>query len=162
VNRRIRWRWRPTSEEAKAIGDKFGVAVESTPGRTVLSVDRARVKEACVAVSSLPGYYHLSTIAGADLGDGIEITYFFWRGRSFFVVRTSVPKTDPKLDSISGVLPGATLYEAEIQDLYGVIFTGSPYTGKRLLLPDKYPADAPPPFRTEADPEKVRKLMQLD
>jgi len=150
------------SEEAKAVGGRLGAVVETLMGCSVLQVDPAKVKEACAAVSSLPGYYHLTTIAAADRGDRIEITYFFWRGRAFLVVRTTVPKTDPTLDSISGILPGATLYEAEIQDLFGVTFTGSPYTGKRLLLPDSYPADAPPPFRTEADPEKIRKLMKLE
>jgi len=150
------------SEEAKAIGAKLGGTVEAIMGCNVIQVDPAKVKEACASVASLPGYYHLSTIAATDRVDRIEITYFFWRGKSFFIVRTSVPKTDPKLDSISGTLPGATLYEAEIQDLFGVAFTGSPYAGKRLLLPDSYPSDAPPPFRTEADPEKIRKLMKLD
>ena len=150
------------SEDAKSVGERLGATMETLMGYSILHVDSAKVKEACAAVSSMPGYYHLTTIAAADRTEGIEITYFFWRGRTFLAIRTSVPKTDPKLESISGILPGATLYEAEIQDLFGVAFTGSPYQGKRLLLPDSYPADAPPPFRTEADPEKIRRMMKLD
>jgi NADH:ubiquinone oxidoreductase subunit C len=150
------------SEDAEALGSKLGVTIENLANSKIIPVEPSRVKEACRAVSSLPGLYHLSTIAATDRTDRIEISYFFWRGRSFFIVRTSVPKPEPRLDSVSDVLPGATLYEAEIQDLFGVSFTGSPYAGKRLLLPDSYPPGAPPPFTTEADPEKIRKMMNLD
>lgn len=150
------------SEDAETLGAKLGVPIENLMSSKVVSVEPSRVKEACAAVASLPGFYHLSTIAATDRTEQIELSYFFWKGRSFFVVRTSIPKPDLRLDSISDVLPGATLYEAEIQDLFGVSFTGSPYAGKRLLLPDSYPVDAPPPFRTEADPEKIRKMMKLE
>ena len=134
------------------------------PGRrtTLLTVDPGRVEEACLGVASIPGLYHLSTITGVDLGDQIGILYHFWEGRRFVTVRTSVPKAAPRIRSIAGALPAATLYEAEIQDLFGVAFDGNPYAGKRLLLPDDYPAEAPPPMRKEADPEKIRRMMKLE
>lgn len=128
----------------------------------LITVKPERVADACRAVSSLPGNYHLSTITGLDLGKDISVYYHFWQGRKFLVVRTSVPKANPLLRSVAGELPAATLYESEVADLFGVRFEGNPMAGKRLLLPDTYPSDAPPPFTKEADPEKIRKSMGLE
>lgn len=151
-----------SSEELAQLAVKLGGSVASHPKSVDLNVPPDKVLEACKSVSSMPGLYHLSTITGLDQGAEIEILYQFWKGKRFVVVRTGVPKTNAKIQSISGSLPSATLYEAEIQDLLGVSFEGNPYLGKRLLLPDNYPAEAPPPLRKEADPQKIRKMMELE
>ncbi len=151
-----------STSEVEAIARDVGGRLSSLLKSTVIDVAAPRVPDACSAVSKLPGFYHLSTITGVDEGDEIALYYHFWKGTGFVVVRTLVRKSEPKVPSVAGILPAATLYEAEIQDLLGVTFEGSPYTGKRLLLPDDYPADAPPPLRTEADPEKIRKMMKLE
>jgi len=128
----------------------------------LISVKPQRVVEACKAVSALPGFYHLSTITALDLGKEISVYYHFWRGREFFAVRANVSKDNPSIPSVTAVLPSATLYEAEVADLFGVRFEGNPMTGRKLLLPDTYPKDAPPPMTREADPEKIRKMMGLE
>lgn len=151
-----------SNEELAELAARLGGSIASHPKSVDLIVSPDKVLEACKSVSSIPGLYHLSTITGLDLGEEIGILYQFWQGRRFVVVRTAVPKTNPKIQSISGSLPSATLYEAEIQDLLGVSFEGNPYLGKRLLLPDNYPAEAPPPLRKEADPQKIRKMMELE
>lgn len=140
----------------------MGGTLTPGPKSTIITVPPGKVAEACKGVSSLPGLYHLSTITGVDLGDDIALLYHFWEGRRFVQVRTQVPKANPRLQSISSTIPSATLYEGEIQDLLGVAFEGNPYLGKKLLLPDNYPADAPPPLRKDADPEKIRKMMELE
>ena len=115
-----------------------------------------------MAVASLPGLYHLTTVTAVDLGPAIELMYHFWKERSFVTVKTEVGKDSLTIESLSGALPSATLYEAEIQDLFGVTFAGNPYAGRRLLLPDGYPADEPPPLRSEADPRRIRRKMKLE
>ena len=151
-----------SSDELSKLAAKLGGTVASHLKTVDLNVPPDRILEACTSVSSMPGLYHLSTITGLDLGDEIGILYQFWQGKGFVVVRTAVPKTNAVIESISKSMPSATLYEAEIQDLLGVTFEGNPYAGKRLLLPDNYPADAPPPLRKEADPDKIRKMMELE
>jgi NADH:ubiquinone oxidoreductase subunit C len=151
-----------SSEALAALAAKLGGSWTPGPKSSIIAVAPAMVPDACRGVSSLPGLYHLSTITGVDLGEEIAVLYHFWEGRRFVQVRTQVPKSSPKLQSISEMIPSATLYEAEIQDLLGVAFEGNPYLGKKLLLPDNYPADAPPPLRREADPEKIRKMMGLE
>ena len=151
-----------SSEELAPLASKLGGTMNAGPKTTVLSVSPDRVVEACQAVSSLPGWYHLSTITGIDLGQDIAILYHFWQGKRFVQVRTQVPKSAPRLASISGVLTAGTLYEAEIQDLFGVAFEGNPFLGKKLLLPDAYPPDAPPPLWKDTDPHKIKKMMELE
>ena len=138
-----------------------GMVAESRNARSIAGPPE-KAQEACVAVASVPGFYHLTTITAVDKGTAVELMYHFWQGRSFVTVRTDLPKEDLSIESISGVLPAAVLYEAEIQDLFGVTFRGNPLTGRRLLLPDDYPAEAPPPLRMEADPGEIRRLMGLE
>jgi NADH:ubiquinone oxidoreductase subunit C len=151
-----------SSEELATLATKLGGTVTPGPKTTVIAVPPEKVPEACSGISSLPGLYHLSTITGIDLGDDIALLYHFWEGRRFVQVRTLVPKANLRLQSVSSTIPSATLYEGEIQDLLGVAFEGNPYLGKKLLLPDTYPAEAPPPLRKEADPQKIRKMMELE
>ena len=150
------------AEPLEELSRELGGTVDAGPRTTVLKVTPDKVAAACQGVASMAGFYHLSTITGVDAGDSIDLLYHFWQGRRFIEVRTSVPKSSAKVASISDALPAATLYEAEIQDLLGVAFEGNPYLGKKLLLPDDYPPDAPPPLRSEADPEKIRKMMNLE
>lgn len=134
----------------------------SQQGRsTIISVAPATVKEVCKLIAAIPGFYHLSTITGVDEGDGISVFYHFWKGRDFISVKTKVSYSDPKILSSVEYLPAALLYEAEIKDLLGVTFEGNPLMGSRLLLPDTYPPQAPPPLRKTANPEEIRKSMQL-
>lgn len=150
------------SQGLESLAPKLEGQVTSGKKYQLISVKPERVVEACRAVSSLPGFYHLSTITALDLGKEISIYYHFWQGKKFLAVRTNIPKGSPTLPSLTGDLPAATLYEAEVADLFGVTFVGNPMTGKRLLLPDSYPKDAPPPLTKEADPEKIRKMMELE
>lgn len=151
-----------SKDELAALAARLGGTLTTHVKSTELNVPPEKVVEACTSVASLPGLYHLSTITGLDTGERIEVLYQFWYERSFVVVRTAVPKSDPRVHSICTALPAAVLYEAEIQDLLGVVFEGNPYLGRKLLLPDTYPAEAPPPLRKEADPEKIRKMMELE
>jgi len=151
-----------SNEELANLATRLGGSLATRQKSVEITVSPDKVLQACMTVSSIPGLYHLTTITGLDLGEEIGLLYHFWQGRGFVVVRTAVPKANPKLQSISGPLPSATLYEAEIQDLLGVSFEGNPYLGKKLLLPDNYPAEAPPPLRKEADPDKIRKMMELE
>ena len=151
-----------SSDTVAELAARLGGSIVSHVKSVDLVVPPDKVLEACKTVASMPGFYHLSTITGLDLGEEIGILYQFWQGKSFLVVRTALPKTNPRIKSITESLPSAVLYEAEIQDLLGVAFEGNPYLGKKLLLPDKYPANAPPPLRKEADPDKIRKLLELD
>ena len=151
-----------SSEELAPLASRLGGTVAAGPKTTVLTVPPDKVVEACRGVSSLPGWYHLTTITGMDLGQDIAILYHFWQGKRFIQVRTQVPKSAPRLESITGALAAGTIYEAEIQDMLGVAFEGNPFLGKKLILPDASPTDAPPPLWKGTDPHRIKKMMELE
>lgn len=149
-------------ESLSKLASSLGGTLTEIRKSTIITVDHLSVKSACKAVSEISGMNHLSTITGVDEGESISIYYHFWKGNEFTTVKTSVPKTEPRLESISDILPSALLYEAEVKDLLGVDFQGNQFMGRKLLLPDNYPAEAPPPLRKEANPETIRKMMGLE
>jgi NADH:ubiquinone oxidoreductase subunit C len=152
---------RLSAEAIETIAAETGGKITTLKKSLTLNVNPDKVVDACSKVCSLPGYYHLSTITGVDLGENIELSYHFWKDRTFTVVRTQVSKKNPRLASISTAIPASVLYEAEVKDLLGVYFEGNPFMKTKLLLPDDYPADAPPPLRKEADPAKIRSMMGI-
>jgi len=83
------------------------------------------------------GIYHLETITGMEVKDGIEIMAHLGTGLSISV-RTTIGKEEPKIASICDLIPGAEFYEREIHDLLGVVFEAHP-NPKRLVLSDDWP-----------------------
>jgi NADH:ubiquinone oxidoreductase subunit C len=108
------------------------------------------------------GVKHLTTITGQDLGDGIGLDYEFAEPNRIIAIRTIVPKTSLKIESCTPTIPGAILYEMEIHDMFGVTFQGNPWMDRKLLLPDNYPADMPPPLLKTTSVEKIRKSAGLE
>lgn len=104
----------------------------------------------------------LSTITGLDLGEKIGIIYHFWQNRDTLHVRTTVLKTDPKAISIVEIIPGAILYEMEIHDMLGVTFVGNPWMDRKLLLPETWPDDLPPPLLKTSKSDEIRKRLNLE
>jgi NADH:ubiquinone oxidoreductase subunit C len=70
--------------------------------------------------------------------DRLEALYQFVNGAVVATLRVSVPYHDTRLPSICPLIPSATLYERELQEMFGFVVEGTPDTG-RLLLPDDWP-----------------------
>jgi len=90
---------------------------------------------------------HLSTITGVDIGDEIELLYHFWAGRGL-TLRTSLPKEDPHIATLTDVIPGASFYEREVWEMLGVTFDGHPNL-QRLFLPEDWGEGSLPLRREE-------------
>lgn len=131
-------------------------------GELMIEVEKAKVKEYISHVVNDLHIRHLSTMTGLDLGQNIGIIYHFWRDRDTVHVKTAVSKTDPTTVSIVEIIPGAILYEMEIHDMFGVTFQGNPWMDRKLLLPDTWPADLPPPLLKNVKPADIRKRLHLE
>jgi NADH-quinone oxidoreductase subunit C len=89
--------------------------------------------------------YHLSTITGQDVDGQIELLYHFWEGGGL-TLRTSLPREQTSVETITDLIPGASFYEREIAEMLQVTFVGHPNL-QRLLLPDDWTGG--PPLRYE-------------
>ena len=99
------------------------------------------------------GAYHISTISSFDLGDELELLYHVFITNKFISVRINMPKSDPTVDTITSIIPGAILYEREISELMGVKVRGHPDM-RLLLLPENWGIKGHPLRKDWVDPRK--------
>jgi len=81
---------------------------------------------------------YLATISGVDKGETFEAVYHFASAVVNINVRIEFPKSEPIIPSICAVIPGAVLYERELQEMFGLTVAGIP-DPRRLNLPDDWP-----------------------
>jgi NADH:ubiquinone oxidoreductase subunit C len=129
---------------------------------TLVEVEQQYVKQFVSKVWNDGISRRLSTITGLDLGERIGIIYHFWQNKDTLHVRTTVQKTSSSAVSIVDIIPGAILYEMEIHDLFGVTFVGNPWMDKKLLLPETWPDDLPPPLLKTSKSPEIRKRLKLE
>lgn len=100
-----------------------------------------RVVEAARYVRDSLGYAYLSDIAVVDyLDDGLfELVYRFYsvEGGPPLVLKTRVPRDEPRVPSLTPDWPGANFHEREALDLFGIIFDGHPYP-RRIYMWDEF------------------------
>ena len=100
------------------------------------------------------GFVHITTITAVDMIDNYDIVYHL-RNQGFALnLKVAVPKDDPKVPSITGVLAGANLYEREVNDLMGVFPEGHPNPA-RLILDYDWP-EGVHPLRKEETIQSLR------
>lgn len=84
------------------------------------------------------------TISGLDEGEKLSFIYHLGHeDGTVLSLKTSLPKANPVLKTVTGYFPGAVLYEREIVDLLGAIVEGLP-EGNRYPLPDNFPKNEYP------------------
>ena len=126
------------AEFEKAMGTAFVEAKFLRERSIMLTVKAAALLKAVQWMKQEWGLYHVSTITGMDLQKQIAILYHFDVKETTVTVKVVVPTANPEVDSITQLIPGATLYEREVFDMLGVRFKGHPKL-ERLLLPEDFP-----------------------
>jgi membrane-bound hydrogenase subunit beta len=105
-----------------------------------VEVPRERLRDAISALCDAASP-HITTISGDDLGDRIELNYHInvgWGehyGEVALLLRTSVPKSKPSIDSICDLIPGALTAEREKREFYGITVEGIP-DDRNLFMPE--------------------------
>ncbi len=110
------------------------IFVKVAPGDLVAAATLLRDKYDCA---------YLATVSGLDKGETFEILYHFASPAANINVRTEIPKASPHLPTICPVIPGAILYERELQDMFGMVVDGIP-DPRPLVLPDGWPEGSHP------------------
>jgi Ni,Fe-hydrogenase III component G len=121
------------------IKDKIQEATLSAPRRIQVKVAREQLNAVLAYLKNQLGFTHLGTISGADLGDHFEAVYHMSNASATVNVRILTPRSDPRIPSVCAVIPGAILYERELQDMFGLVVENIP-DPRPLLLADDWPA----------------------
>ncbi len=95
----------------------------------------------------------IAAISGLDLGEKIGLMYHMRTNGTIVTIRTEVPKENPKIATITDIMPGASFHEREVADLFGVVFQGHPNPA-RLILPEDWPENLYP-LRKDAEIDDV-------
>lgn len=127
----------------RELAGKVADIANPAPRRFYLTILPPDLVQATAVLRDKLGMTHLSTISGVDKGETFEILYHFSIPEADLNVRTEIPKDKPHVPSISPVIPGAILYEREIQEMFGLTVDNIP-DGRRLLLSDDWPDDQYP------------------
>ena len=124
-----------------ALGDRLVEITHPAVRRIFLTVEVSNLLAAVEALKQELGIRYLATVSGLDKGEFFEILYHFGYAGGNLNVRTRVSKAEGgHLPSICSVIPGAVLYERELQDMFGIVVDNIP-DARRLVLPDDWPAE---------------------
>lgn len=73
------------------------------------------------------------------MDDSFLVLYHFCEGAAVLTLRTHpTGPADARVPSICSLIPSATLYERELQEMFGIVVEGTP-NNDRLILPDEWP-----------------------
>jgi Ni,Fe-hydrogenase III component G len=111
---------------------KASIQVKADSSRDVLKILLETDKEAGI-----------SALTGLDMGEKIGLMYHIRTNSAIITIRTEVSKQEPKIPTITDLIPGAAFHEREAADLFGVIFEGHPNPA-RLVLPEDWPENLYP------------------
>lgn len=84
------------------------------------------------------GMTRISSITGVDNGDKIDVIYHFIHKKKTVNIRISVNKKKCAVESITGIYPGANLFERELYEMLGIEVKKHPNL-KKLFLSDESP-----------------------
>jgi len=100
------------------------------------------------------GWIQMSYLSAIDWpGENkFEVVYvlFNWDKPVYVQLRTKIDRTNPVIDSIIQIYPGAKYYERECHEFFGIAFPGNPDHHKQLILEQW---DDIPPLRKDFDPK---------
>lgn len=122
------------------LGDRVTLT-QQRERRVIALVPTAELKPTMKWLKDELGFYHISTITGLDNGANWEVLYHLHDGEGIVTLRMIVPKGDgsrPHIPTVTDIIPGAILYERELQDMFGFIVDDIP-DPRRYVLPEDWP-----------------------
>lgn len=87
------------------------------------------------------GFSHLISITGLDEGESLSFIYHLGQDKGVVLnLKTSVPRDNPVVRTVSALFTGAEIYERELVDLFGAKVEGLAQ-GNHYPLTDDWPKD---------------------
>jgi NADH-quinone oxidoreductase subunit C len=123
--------------------DSIYINDTSTINGLSITTSKAKIKLIITYLLTHSKFTHLITITAIDYKKYIKLCYHFSNGPQILTVQTQLDNSDLSIASITDLTVGASLYEREVHDLFGVVFRGHPNLTS-LFLPDDWPRDVHP------------------
>ncbi|RLI64467.1 MAG: NADH-quinone oxidoreductase subunit C [Candidatus Asgardarchaeum californiense] len=147
--------------------EKRTTGINKTPFVNIwLKVDKSIFKRSIKHLMNIQ-FPHLAVVSGNDLDKIIELIYHFslYFGKRnaeiYLNIAVELPKSNPTIETISDLIPGAVITEREKQEMLGVIIKGIP-DNRRVFISDDFPKGVYPWRKDETGPEKmVRNLHEV-
>jgi NADH-quinone oxidoreductase subunit C len=120
-----------------------GLTVGDTPDMALLTVEREQLVDICKKLRhDAPFHFdYLMSVTAVDRPEDniFELVYHLYAmgHRCAVCVKTTVPRDNPIVPSVSEIWPAADWHERETYDLFGVLFAGHKDL-RRILLPDEW------------------------
>ncbi len=136
------------------LGDKVQIQLGQL-GTAAINANNGLHRDVLKAMLEADEKTAVSAITGIDLGANIGVFYHIRTSKGGIItVKAEVPKENPRIRTISDLMPGAAFHEMEVADLLGVVFEGHPSPG-RLVLPENWPDDVFP-LRKDAKVDNLK------
>jgi NADH:ubiquinone oxidoreductase subunit C len=120
---------------------EYGTIEQVRRNRIRITTTPDKVFNAIQDVLGQLGCDRLVTMSTVDKGPTFGLIYHLTGPhRTIVSVATEVPRENPEIISMSGLLPPAGIYERQIHDLFGIVFRGHPGL-KRIILNEDWPPD---------------------
>lgn len=110
-------------------------------GELTLTIATEKIREACSAVQAA-GYNFFEDMTAIDWfpsSPRFQLSYHILSHKLLDRIRLRVmlDESEPSVDSITPVWPGANFFEREVFDLFGIRFAGHPDL-RRIMMPDDW------------------------
>ncbi len=119
-------------------GDSIIELIENPPCDSSIIVKAESIFEVCHTLRDKPGFEfdYLMCLSGLDLGEKLSAVYHLYSMKHAHkvVIKTIVPKDNPKVPSVERIWRTADWHEREAYDLIGIIFEGH-HNLIRILCP---------------------------
>jgi NADH-quinone oxidoreductase subunit C len=131
------------AELAARFTERFGAdraRPEETYGQLTVDVPAASWVEAVAFARDELGCSYFDWLTAVDeLAEGFAVVMHLWsvEQRHHVLLRTRVPRDEPRLDTVTTLFPGANWHERETHEMFGVVFAGHPNLVP-LLLPEGF------------------------
>jgi membrane-bound hydrogenase subunit beta len=124
---------------------KFGLSADAIrvqrERRIFMTIEYAQFRKVFEYAKNELEFKMLLSITGFDEGENLAFMYHMGNERGVVLnIKTSVPKNDPKVQTVTDLFPGADVMERELVDLFGADVKGL-VPGSRYPLTDDWPAN---------------------
>lgn len=129
-----------------------------------MEIDRSVFRDVIRHLCKIHPYPHFAVASGSDIGSELELVYHFTvnygqKHKEVLInISVKLPKSDPMIESICDLIPGALISEREKQEMLGITIKNIP-DSERVFLPEDFPEGMYPWRKDETSVDKIARNL---